>query len=260
MKRLKTGFVVAVCSVLCAGTLVTGCSQGSGGSAQSTSSSAQSVQDSPAQSTVESEASASSSASTIKEADAETLRKELGIQEDYRKSFVHGDKTAEQTKYIMLHDTETTGSAADVINDWDKSGNGVAAHFVVGKDGTVMQCVSLDKITHHAGFGNTGHNQKFGVEDDSRDDKAGTKSIGSDYADYGMNSWSVGIEIVHEGQTDEYPEEQLKALDKLIAYIDATFGTKCQIIDHKMWRTTNSDTSQAFAKYLEYYQTDRTHA
>ncbi|MDR2721313.1 MAG: N-acetylmuramoyl-L-alanine amidase [Coriobacteriaceae bacterium] len=136
----------------------------------------------------------------------------------------------------------------------------VAAHFVVGVDGVVVQCVPLDTIAHHAGFGNAGHNSLFDTPEDGRDDKLGTTSIGGAYPDYGMNSYSVGIEMVHIGGSGYYPEAQLNALDSLIAYIDAYYGFESKIIDHKAWRTSNSDTSAEFAEYLRNYQSHRTHS
>ena len=184
----------------------------------------------------------------------------LNLSEDYRASFVHGDKGPEYQKYIVLHDTEGDSDAAGVIGYWDGSGSGVAAHFVVNKDGSVVQCVPLDKITHHAGFGDTGHNALYGVEDESRDDKVGTVPIGDWAADYGMNSYSIGIEMVHVGGSGSYPEEQLAAVDALIAHIDSYYGFESQIIDHKAWRSGNSDTSPEFAQYLANYQDHRTHS
>ena len=192
--------------------------------------------------------------------DPDELRAQLTITEDYRDSFVHGEKGAEFQKYIVLHDTEGEGSASGVVDYWDSNGSGVAAHFVINKDGSIVQCVPLDAIAHHAGFGDTGHNAQYGVEDESRDDKVGTTSIGSSFADYGMNSYSIGIEMVHVGGSGDYPQVQLDALDGLIAYIDAYYGFESTIIDHKAWRTGNSDTSAEFATYLANYQDHRTHA
>lgn len=189
----------------------------------------------------------------------EELRASLALTQDYRTSFSHGPKPAECQKYIVLHDTEGAADAASVISWWDASGNGVAAHFVVNKDGTIIQCVALDEIAHHAGYGDTGHNAAFGVEDESRDDKVGTTPIGSWASDYGMNSYSIGIEMVHMGGEGAYPEEQLAALDGLIAYIDAYYGFESEIIDHKAWRTGNSDTSPEFAEYFANYKEYRTH-
>lgn len=197
---------------------------------------------------------------TEREARLADLSQKLGVVSDYRTEFDHGPKDAQYQKYIVLHDTEVNSSPESIVNSWDNSDNGVAAHFVIGKDGSVVQCVSLDRIAHHAGFGNAGHNEEFDVEDESHDDKVGTTSIGTSYPDYGMNSYSVGIELVHAGSSGEgYPEAQLQTLDNLIAYIDTYFGNKSQIIDHKAWRTSNSDTSPEFAGYLASYQAKRTH-
>ena len=188
------------------------------------------------------------------------LRETLNITEDYRKSFVHGEKPADCQLYIMLHDTEGTSDAQSVINWWDSNGNLVAAHFVVNKDGSIWQCAPLDSIVHHAGFGDAGHNELYGTTDESRDDKKGTTSIGSWAPDYGMNSYSIGIEMVHAGGDGAYPEAQLDAVDHLIHYIDAYYGFESEIIDHKAWRTGNSDTSPEFAEHLASYQSTRRHA
>lgn len=190
---------------------------------------------------------------------AETLRAELNIQEIYYDEFIHGEKGAEYQKYIVLHDTEGEGSPANIISYWAGNGNLVAAHFVVGQDGSVAQCVPLDNICHHAGFGDTGHNDLYGTTDESRDDKAGTTSIGSWASDYGMNSYSIGIEMVHVSGGTAYTEAQLNTVDKLIAYIDAYYGFESTIIDHKDWRSGNSDTSAEFATYLANYKSARTH-
>ena len=187
------------------------------------------------------------------------LRAKLDITEDYRDEFAHGRKGKKYQKYLVLHDTESTKSAEEVVDWWASNGNLIAAHFVVDKDGSIVQCVGLNKIAHHAGYGDTGNNEKYGVEDESRDDKLGTQSQGSAFADYGMNSYSIGIEMVHAGTEHDYPKAQLKALDKLIAYLDAYYGRKCKIIDHKMWRSDNPDTSDEFAEYLKNYRNHRSY-
>lgn len=191
--------------------------------------------------------------------EADMLRRALGIEEILRPDLDHGPKPAEAQRYIVLHDTEGDGSPREVVDYWVRQGSGVGAHFVVGRDGTIVQCVPLDRIAHHAGFGDSGHNVSFGVNDESRDDKRGTEAIGSWAPDYGMNSYSIGIELVHQGNGDGYPLAQLEALDGLIAYLDAFYGFECAIIDHKAWRSGNSDTSPEFAGYLVNYQRARTH-
>lgn len=183
----------------------------------------------------------------------------LDIVEDMRPAFDHGEKGREFQRYIVLHDTESEADAASIVEYWDQAGAGVAAHFIVNRDGSIVQCVPLDRIAHHAGFGDTGHNELYGVMDESRDDKVGTVPIGSDMADYGMNSYSVGIEMAHVGGQD-YPEAQLEAVDALIAYVNSYYGFESRIIDHKGWRTGNSDTSPEFAAYLANYQAKGTHS
>ena len=184
---------------------------------------------------------------------------DLSLRTDFYDDFDHGDKSAKFQKYIVLHDTEGSGDADTVISGWLNDGKYIASHFIVNKDGTIVQCVPLDRIAHHAGFGDTGHNEKYGVSDESRDDKVGTVGIGNWARDYGMNSHSIGIEIVHVGGSSGYPEAQLNALDNLIAYIDAYYGNKSEIIDHKTWRLYNSDCSKEFDQYMENYGKTRTH-
>jgi len=181
------------------------------------------------------------------------------MQQDLRPQFQHGPKPAEYQKYIVLHDTEGGGTPASVVAWWANEGQLIAAHFVIGTDGTVLLVVPLDVIAHHAGFGDTGHDAAYGVPEDGRDDRRGTRPVGAWASDYGMNSYSVGIELIHKGQHAAYPQAQLDALDRVIAYIDAYYGFESTIIDHKAWRTGNSDTSRAFATYLAAYQDHRTH-
>jgi N-acetyl-anhydromuramyl-L-alanine amidase AmpD len=179
------------------------------------------------------------------------------IVQDIRTQFIHGTKGPVYQRYIVLHDTEGTGSPDSVIDYWASTGTRVAAHFIIGRDGSIYQCVPMDSIAHHAGYGSTGQNQRFGVTDESRDDKVGTARPSPGYSDYGMNSYSIGIELVHAG--GGYPTAQLEALDWLIAYIDGYYGSRSTIIDHKTWAVGNSDTSPEFAGYLRNYQSHRSY-
>lgn len=197
---------------------------------------------------------------------AAELRRELNIQSACFDSFVHGDKGADYQKYIVLHDTEEELDPTGTVGLWlGRNKQQVATHFVVGRDGSVVQCVSLDKIAHHCGWGNAGHNKKFGVPEDGRDDGPSSSPSGKN-TDYGLSSWSVGIELCHVGSAAsgyaverDYPEAQLQALDRLIAYIDAYFGFQSEILVHNQWRTTNSDTSKEFQPYLDSYRKSRVH-
>lgn len=203
--------------------------------------------------------SSNASSPTEQSSDQTSEASKPDIVEQYYDDLQHGDKGAAYQKYIVLHDTEGGGTPENVVSSWESSGNLIAAHFVIGKDGRIVQCVPLDKIGHHAGWGSGDANARFGIEEDGRDDLLGRKAT-SHYTDYGMNAWSVGIEMIHIGGEGDYPEEQLKALDSLIAYIDAYYGGNAgEIIDHKMWREGNSDTSEEFAGYLANYRDHRTH-
>lgn len=181
------------------------------------------------------------------------------IIQDFRSGLDHGEKGPEYQRYIVLHDTEGSSGPASVISWWDSNGNYVAAHFVIGRDGSIYQCVPMNRIAHHAGYGEKGKNAQYGLVEDGRDDRRGTPPPGSYNTDYAMNSYSIGIELVHVGGGESYPIEQLEALDSLIAYIDNYYGFESQIIDHKTWVNGNSDTSPEFAQYLRNYQDHRSY-
>lgn len=181
-------------------------------------------------------------------------------------SFNHGTKPKTNQKYIVLHDTEMSQDAETVVESWKNSNKGVAAHFVVDRDGTIVQAVDLDVIAHHAGPGGPGnYDEKFGVGNNdgkgNGDDLIGNPTGTGNYANYtsyGMNSYSIGIEMCHVNG-EEYPSSQLDAVDKVIAYIDSYYGFNSTIIDHKEWRPSNSDTDSKFSTYLNNYKTLRHH-
>lgn len=131
---------------------------------------------------------------------------------------------------------------------------------MIGLDGKIIQCVPLDHIAHHAGWGGPGFNARFGVGDESRDDRRGT--TGNRNSDsYGMNSYSIGIELIHVSASHAaYPEAQLNALDGLIAHIDSYYGFESQIIQHMDWRPGNSDCSDEFQPILANLQRTRNHS
>ena len=196
-------------------------------------------------------------------ADAAALRDAMNIHTDFHdKYFLHGDKGADFQKYIVLHDTSSYAAGDEVVSHWANSGDYQASHFLIDKDGSITQCLPLDKLAHHSGWGDKGNNEKFEVPEDGRDDRNGTQPS-SIYSDYGMNSYSIGIALQHmdseEGEEDEYTEEQLTALDQLIAYIDAYYGSESQIISHKDWLADSTDMSASFDAYLNLYQAYRQH-
>lgn len=193
--------------------------------------------------------------------DALMLRGSLNIQTALDDSFSHGPKTSEYQKYIVLHDTEELLDPLGIVDMWRSRNDGeVATHFVIGRDGSVVQCVPLDRIAYHAGVAPDGFDWLFEIYDDGR------ASFSNSSYDSAMNAWSVGIELCHVGTTGtghaiepDYPEAQLRALDRVIAYIDEYYGMESGIIDHKTWTPDNPDCSAEFEQYLANYQTGRTH-
>lgn len=194
-----------------------------------------------------------------------TPLKDSQIKKMWYKRFIHGTKKEGQQRYIMLHDTESYAGPSDIVDGW-KSDNGgyVAAHFVVGRNGKVVQTAKMSRILHHAGYGGPGnYDKKFGVG------KNNGKGTGDDlkgqvkwagYTSYGMNSYSIGIEMCHVGGQN-YTKKQLKAVDRLIAYIDQSYGGYGgKIIAHNDWRPSNSDTNPEFSKYLKNYKKYRKHS
>ena len=182
---------------------------------------------------------------------ADVLRSRLNLTTYLQPSLTYNYKGADWQGYIVLHDTEGGGDPMNVVDGWLYNGAGVASHFVVGLDGSIVQCVDMDYVAHHAGWGNRGFNREFGVREWPYD--------GSVDTNYGMNFCYIGIEMVHWNGQGYYPEAQLAALDNLIAYIDAYYGFESTIIDHKMWAIGNSDTSSDFAGNLDNYRRFRHH-
>jgi len=84
--------------------------------------------------------------------------------------------------YVVIHYTE--GFNADSsISDWEKRTDGVLAHVVIDRDGTIYQCRPFNRICSHAG----GHG--MAIWQDPR--------TGKTYD--GANSISIGIEIANTG-------------------------------------------------------------
>ena len=72
------------------------------------------------------------------------------------------------------------------INYWKKLNNGVCAHFVIERDGTIYQCRPCSRTCGHAGAS-----------------KWADPKTGIMY--HGLNTCSIGIELANGG--DAYPEK-----------------------------------------------------
>lgn len=104
-----------------------------------------------------------------------------------------GDITA-----IVLHHTASPANAERNAMFFAKPSSKVSAHYVVGKDGTIVQCVPDAEAAWHAG------RSSYGGRDD-------------------VNAFSIGIEICNLGDhKDDYPASEYAALGKLMAYLMTT--------------------------------------
>lgn len=69
----------------------------------------------------------------------------------------HGDH---KPRRIVLHSTESDGEGVrygrDIVAFWRRQGLGYGAHFVVARDGCVVNCAPPTKITWHVENRNTG--------------------------------------------------------------------------------------------------------
>ena len=103
---------------------------------------------------------------------------------------------------IVLHDTETPGvRKAEIVARWFLDpASGVSAHYIIGKDGEVLQCVREEERAFHAGP------SLF---------RGRTR----------VNDFSIGIELVN-AQTgeDPFPEVQMESLVRLVGHLARRWG------------------------------------
>jgi N-acetyl-anhydromuramyl-L-alanine amidase AmpD len=66
-------------------------------------------------------------------------------------------RTAQRTGYdlITIHCTDGHEKAIPVAEMWQEPNHGSSAHFVIGQDGRVLQCVRLKDVAYHAHNANT---------------------------------------------------------------------------------------------------------
>lgn len=87
-------------------------------------------------------------------------------------------------RFLVIHYTAgATGKSS--IDYWRKLANGVCAHFVIERDGTIIQCRPCNRTAGHAGSS-----------------KWKDPNTGITY--FGLNSCSIGIELANGGDT--FPE------------------------------------------------------
>ncbi|MDB5098029.1 MAG: N-acetylmuramoyl-L-alanine amidase, family 2 [Cyanobacteria bacterium RYN_339] len=101
---------------------------------------------------------------------------------------------------IVIHHTNIDGPAERTATFFADPTTRVSAHYVVGKDGKIIQCVPDAQLAHHAGVSEY---------------RGRTR----------VNEFSIGIEVVNIGDgVDPYPEAQYRALAQLVAYLQTEHG------------------------------------
>lgn len=122
-------------------------------------------------------------------------------QDHWNERINKGTKAPVKIDQLVIH----CSFEPDIENVLDK--NNMGAHYVVHKDGTVLQCVDESKRTYHAGISSWA--QVKGGDDN-------------------INAHSIGIEVENPtfGSTTEYTPEQMDSLIRLCKSIIARHHIK----------------------------------
>jgi len=99
--------------------------------------------------------------------------------------------------FVMIHHT-AQDSLAQTIKTFQNAKLEVSAHYVIGRDGKVVQMINDLFRSHHAGAG------KWGNDTD-------------------LNSSSIGIELDNNGTTDPWTDAQIDALIQVLTYLKNTY-------------------------------------
>lgn len=99
--------------------------------------------------------------------------------------------------YVMIHHT-AQDSLAQTVKTFHSAKAGVSSHYVIGRNGKIVQMVNDLYRGHHAGAG------KWGNDTD-------------------LNSSSIGIELDNNGTTDPWSDAQINALINLLNYLKTAY-------------------------------------
>ncbi|HIY76365.1 MAG TPA: N-acetylmuramoyl-L-alanine amidase [Candidatus Sphingobacterium stercorigallinarum] len=100
--------------------------------------------------------------------------------------------------YVMIHHT-AQNSLDHTVQTFHNQKVGVSSHYVISRDGKIVQMVNDLYRAHHAGLGRWGN-------------------------DTDMNSSSIGIELDNNGTTDPWPAVQIESLIALLDYLKDTYN------------------------------------
>ncbi|OCG46508.1 hypothetical protein A9G34_05035 [Gilliamella sp. Choc4-2] len=137
---------------------------------------------------------------------------------------------------IVLHRTYSKGSAINVIeNTWKSPWNkdNIGAHFVIDKDGTIYQVVSLKKYANHVGVIRPRCELTRTCDTNYRSKTYREKYLSElkkDYPErYPYNQDSIGIEVVAwwDDKTklwDDATPQQLESIRNLVIFLQKEFN------------------------------------
>lgn len=123
--------------------------------------------------------------------------------------------------YVMIHHT-AQDSLAQTVKTFHNEKVGVSSHYVVGRDGKIVQMLNDLYRGHHAGSGRWGN-------------------------DTDLNSSSIGIELDNNGTTDPWSDAQIGALLSLLQYLKDTYKIpQANFIGHMDYAPTRKNDPSRF--------------
>ncbi|MEO6808130.1 MAG: N-acetylmuramoyl-L-alanine amidase [Isosphaeraceae bacterium] len=122
----------------------------------------------------------------------------------------HNSRNGAAIDTIVLHHTADGGKAQDTGRYFQNPKSQVSSHYIVGKDGVIVQSVADKDRAWHAG------KSAFQGRND-------------------VNTFSIGIEIVNRGDSkDPFTDAQYEALGRLVAYLQSQYNVpRDRITGHK---------------------------
>lgn len=123
--------------------------------------------------------------------------------------------------YVMIHHT-AQDSLAQTVKTFHSVRAGVSSHYVIGRNGKIVQMVNDLYRGHHAGAG------KWGNDTD-------------------LNSSSIGIELDNNGTTDPWTDVQIDALINLLSYLKESYKIpQANFIGHMDYAPTRKNDPSRF--------------
>lgn len=141
---------------------------------------------------------------------------------------------------IVLHDTSDRLRADDSVSWFCNPKSKVSAHFVVGRDGSVTQCVPVDHAAWHAGqseWCGRANCNSYGIGIEIDNPGKLTRRGGKAYAWFG-DGWPLS-ELVEmttpehgSGWWMPYPQVQIDAVEALVRALAIRFPTITDVAGH----------------------------